>query len=226
MISLSELPLIPGRSGTFRIATNATWNTAGQANTDGSRNWDLSSQLANDADQVIAFQSPTGAWWASDFAAATYAAPLASTSTLLGVFSADASGVTLLGVVSPDSGSTQTELSYDPPATILTLPFGANATWSSTSVVSGTAQGVPGAYTENYNSTVDHVGTMTTPYGSFPVLRVATDLTQTAGLTTLNTKRSFAWIAECFGTVATVQSQNFGSGAEFSDDAEVSRLAP
>src|SRR5258706_11542152 len=32
MISLAELPLIAGRMATFRTATNATWNTAGQSN--------------------------------------------------------------------------------------------------------------------------------------------------------------------------------------------------
>ena len=45
-------------------------------------------------------------------------------------------------------------------------------------------------------------------------------------LSTLLTKRTFAWVAECFGSVATVQSQDFESASEFSSDAEVRRLAP
>src|SRR4051812_42529170 len=40
MISAAELPLIAGRMATFRIATNAAFDTAGAANTDGSRAWD------------------------------------------------------------------------------------------------------------------------------------------------------------------------------------------
>ena len=34
------------------------------------------------------------------------------------------------------------------------------------------------------------------------MLRVATDLTRTSGLATLLTKRTFSWVAECFGPVA------------------------
>jgi hypothetical protein len=225
-ISFPELPLIAGRMATFRIATNATWSTAGQSGSNGSRTWDLSGMLSGDGDHLIVLASPAGAWWAPDFTTATYAAPLSSSSTLLGVFNVSATGVTLLGVVSPAAGSTKTELTYDPPATVLALPFSAGSTWNATSTVSGLAQGFFTTYTESYQSRVDQVGSMKTPYGDFPVLRVATDLTRTSGLATLLTKRSFAWIAECFGSVATVQSQDFGSGAEFSDDAEVRRLAP
>jgi hypothetical protein len=224
-ISASEVPLRAGQMATFRIATDATWSTAGHANTDGSRTWDLSGQLSNDADTPLALGSPTGTWWAADFPTATYATVLASGSDLQGVFHVDSTGVTLLGVVSPTGGATQTELTYDPPAQILALPFTGGSTWMSSSTVSGTAEGVPGAYTEAYSSRADQVGTMTTPYGMFPVMRVATDLTRTSGFATLLQKRSFAWVAECFGTVATVAGQDNDTSSEFSDDAEVERLA-
>jgi hypothetical protein len=225
-ISSAELPLAAGRSATFRIATNATWDTSGHSNTDGSRTWDLSVQLSGDADRAIALASPSGAWWQPDFAAATYAAPLSASSDLLGVFAVSANAVTLLGVVSPDGGSTKTELTYDPPAQVLAVPITAGATWTSTSTVSGYAQGVPGAYTEQYQSRVDQVGTMTTPYGAFPVLRVETALTRTSGAVTLVTNHTFAWLAECFGPIATAQSKDFESSYEFTADAEVRRLAP
>jgi hypothetical protein len=226
VIARGEVPLAAGAMATFRIATNATWNTAGHTNNDGSRTWDLTGQLANDADTPVTLGSPAGAWWQADFSGAAYTAVLASGSDLQGVFAIDANGVTLLGVVSPAGGAAKTELTYDPPAKILAFPFMAGSTWMSTSTVSGYVQGVYGAYTEKYASSVDQVGTMTTPYGMFPVLRVATDLTRTSGLATLLTKRTFAWTAECFGTVATVSGQDNASGTEFSDDAEVRRLAP
>lgn len=226
VIDANEVPLNAGQMATFRIATDATWSTAGHANTDGSRTWDLSGQLANDADGTLALASPAGTWWAADFPNAQYATTLASGSDLMGVFAVDATGVTLLGVVSPTGGATKTELTYDPPAKILALPFMAGSTWMSSSTVSGYAQGVIVAYTEKYASRADQVGTMTTPYGDFPVLRVATDLTRTSGFTTLLSKRSFAWVSECFGTIATVAGQDFDSSSEFSDDAEVRRLAP
>lgn len=225
-ITLNELPLIAGRSATFRIATSATWDTAGVAQSGGSRKWDLTAQLANDADSSIALTSPVGTWWRDTYPTATYAAPLASGSDLLGVFKVDSTGVVLLAVVSPQGGTYKTDLEYDPPARILAVPFSNGSTWMTTSTVSGSANGAIVAYTEKYASRVDQVGTMKTPYGEFPVLRIATDLTRTSGFSTLLTKRTFAWVAECFGSVATVQSKDFESASEFSDDAEVRRLAP
>jgi hypothetical protein len=226
MITLAELPFMAGRMGTFRVTVDATWNTAGQSNTDGSRAWDLSGALAGDADRVMTLGTPTGQWWSPDYATATYATDLSIESDLRGVFHVTGAASELLAVVSPEGGTYKTELDYDPPAKILALPLTAGATWTSTSTVSGYAQGGVVAYTEKYESRVDQVGTMKTPYGDFPVVRVATDLTRTSGLATLLTKRTFSWVAECFGPVATAASQDFATGAEFTDNAEIRRLAP
>lgn len=225
-IERAELPLAAGRRATFRVATGASWSTAGQVSSDGSRRWDLAAMLSGDADQAIALDTPAGAWWQPAFPTASYSAPLTATSDLLGVFAVEASALRLLGVVSPAGGPTKTELHYDPAVEILAIPLTAGATWSSTSTVSGYAQGVLAAYTERYDSRVDQVGTMTTPYGTFPVLRVATDLARTSGVATLLTKRTFAWLAECFGPVANVQSRDFDTSAELAAEAEVRRLAP
>src|SRR5260221_8485979 len=100
-ITTAELPLVPGRSANFRIATNATWSTAGQANPDNSRQWSLDGALANDSDHVVALAAPGGAWWQGDFTTATYAVTLAAGSDLLGVFRVTNNRVEVLGVVSP-----------------------------------------------------------------------------------------------------------------------------
>ncbi len=226
IISLDELPFAAGRMGKFRIATGATWNTAGVAATNGQRRWDLTGALSNDQDRDLALGAPAGMWWAADYPTATYATPLSSSSDLRGVFQLGSANLNLLGVVSPDGGTYKTELAYDPPVQVLAIPMQAGSTWSSTSTVSGYAQGVYGVYTEAYESHVDQVGTMVTPYGEFPVLRVATALTRTSGFTTLATSRTYTWVAECFGPVATATSQNFESSNEFTDIAEVRRLAP
>jgi hypothetical protein len=229
-ITRADLPLIAGRSAKFRTATNVTVDTAGSAGSDGARTWDLSGQLSGDADDVVALLSPSGTWWQSDFPSATYAVTLSTSSTLLGVFAVSDTAVTLLGVVSPDSNG-GTNLSYSPAAQIMALPFsggsgGSGSTWSSTSTVSGTAAGVASLYTEQYTTQVDATGTMKTPYGSFPVLRVATDMTRTSGVATLATSRTFAWVAECFGAVATIVSQDFETQTDFTNAAEVQRLTP
>ncbi len=225
-VVVSELPLRAGKMANFRVATDATFNTAGTAAGGGMKRWDLSGALTNDADTQIVLASSAGAYWAADFPAATYAVPLSAGSDLLGVFNVDATAVTLLGVVSPTAGSFGTNISYDPPAIILKLPITPNAQWSSSSTVSGTLNGGFVNYTETYESVVDSVGTMKTPYGEFPVMRVATDMEQLQVVTPFGGKRSFAWVAECFGSVANVTSQDFESSSEFNDPAEVRRLAP
>jgi hypothetical protein len=227
-ISANEVPLAAGKMANYRIATSATWDTSGAAGSGGMRTWSLSGALANDSDQPVALAAPAAAWWASDsgFATATYWVTLQAGSDLIGVFHVDATGVTLLGVVSPTGSYPYTEITYDPPARILAVPFGASDTWTSSSTVSGYVSGVVANYTEKYVSNVDQTGTMTTPYGDFPVLRVGTVLTQLQTGVAYRTVRSYAWIAECFGSVATATSQDNESGTEFSDDAEVRRLIP
>jgi hypothetical protein len=226
MITQSELPLAAGRSANYLVTTSGTWNTAGSAAADNSRTWDLSGALSGDNQEPLTLSAPTGTWWGSDFPTATYATVLSTSEpSLLGVFHVDATGVTLLGVVSTSGGATSTELTYDPPAQILSLPFGAGSAWTSTSTVSGTAEGVVAAYSETYSSTVDLVGTMKTPYGTFPVLRVATDLSRD----NIADNRTFAWVAECFGSVAQAQSQAYPNQVptgEFDNPAELWRITP
>jgi hypothetical protein len=228
MISANEVPLAAGKMANYRIATSATWATAGAAGSGNTRTWSLSGALANDSDQPVALTAPAAAWWAADsgFATATYWVTLQAGSDLIGVFHVDATGVTLLGVVSPTGAYPYTEITYAPPARILAVPFGATDTWMSSSTVSGYVSGTVVNYTEKYVSNVDQTGTVTTPYGDFPVLRVGTVLTQAQLGTVYRTVRSYAWIAECFGSVATATSQDNESNTEFSDDAEVRRLIP
>jgi hypothetical protein len=227
MITQAELPLIAGRSAKFRVATSAAINTAGVVTTPGMRAWDYSGALSGDNDTTISLLSPTGTWWASEYPTATYAAPLSATADTLGIFEVTPTAVNLLAAVSPTNPAFQTtDLKYSPPAQILKLPLTASATWTSTSAISGTYQGVTSAYNETYASTADQIGTVTTPYGAFPTIRVATSLTRSILGTTTLTKKTFAFEVECFGTVATLVSKDNETAAEFTTAAEVRRLAP
>jgi hypothetical protein len=224
MITRAEVPMAAGLGATFRIAEDATVSTAGTQMPSGMRRWDLGAALAGDADVDVVLASPAGAWWEAEFPSATYATELSAASDLLGVFALDDTRLRLLGVVSPAAGPTRTEVHYDPPVDLLQIPLATSASWSTTSTVTGQVNGVPGAYTEDYDHAVDAVGTLVTPYGEFPVVRIAVDFTQTTGV--IVTRRSFAFVAECFGTVATIVSQDYESNSEFTDAAEVRRLAP
>jgi hypothetical protein len=225
VIARDEVPLRAGLRATFLIGLDATVDLAGAANPDGSRTWDLSGALAGDHTELVELQALTGAWFAPVFAGATYAARLSDTEELLGVFEVTPDALLLRGVVSPAGGLTRTELSYDPPVTVLAFPIALDGTWTTTSTVTGLALGVASFYTESYESQVDAGGTLRTPYGDFDVLRVRVRMVRTVGVVPTVT-RSFLFVAECFGTVAAATSQPNEPNVEFTDAAEVRRLTP
>lgn len=224
-ITREEVPLAAGLHATFRVATNATVDTAGAAQADGSRIWDLSVAFPGDHAVIVETQPLTGQWFESTFPGASYASRLSDTEDLLGVFEITDSALLLRGVVSPDQSVTQTELDYQPPATTLAFPLSMGQTFSSTSTIQGTALGIFSTYTEDYDSKVDAHGTLKTPFGDFNVLRVGVDLTRTIGFSTTTT-RTYLFVTECFGTVAAIVSKSNEASDEFTSAAEVRRLAP
>ncbi len=219
-----EMPFAAGLSAKFRVATDATFDTAGEAGPNG-KVWDLAGMLNADKTVLVETVAPSGTWWFNDFSTATYSTLLSSTADLLGVFQVKADGLFLLGIVSSEEGLTKTNLAYDPPVKILAFPMKEGDSWLTTSTVTGLASGVASFYQEAYDSKVDASGTVKTPFAEFSVLRINTELTRTvAGFPTVSRTHSFA--AECFGTVATVVSQSQESNAEFSSAAEIRRLSP
>ena len=224
-LTRDELVMAAGQRAKFRVATDVTIETAGTQGAGGTRTWTYTAALAGDADLTLTLQGPTGQWWAAKFPTASYATRLSADSTLLGVMRLDAGGLFLLGVVSPEAGLSRTELSYDPPVAIVPTPLAPSASWTVNSTVTGLASGVGSFYTERYANRVDAVGTLVAPFGSFPVRRIAVDLTRTIGAL-VTTRRSFAFVSECYGTVATIASQDYETGAEFTRAAELWRLTP
>jgi hypothetical protein len=224
-ITREEVPLQAGLKANFRVAQNASVDTLGVKNADGSRSWDLSGPLAGDHLQLVETQPLAGSWFASKFPGASYAARLSDSQSLLGVFEITSAALLLKGVVSPEDGLQKTELVYDPAVTVLAFPLEEGKTWQTTSTVSGFAQGVLASYTEKYDYAVDAHGELKTPFGSFQVLRTRVVLTRTIGLIT-TTLRTFLFSAECFGTVASIVSQDNEPNTEFSKASELRRLAP
>ncbi len=224
VLTRDEFPLEPGRTATYRVGLDVEVNTAGLAGPNQSRVWDFSAALSGDRDVDSELQAIDGTWWASSFVGATYSTKLSETEDLHGVFELTDDGLLLRGVVSPLGGATRTELVYDPPVVVLPFPMQASNSWSTTTTISGVAQGVPSVYTEEYNSVVDAHGELATPFGTFPVQRVRIDLTRTIGAL-ITTKRSFSFVSECFTSVATVTSNDYETDIEFERAAELRRLA-
>lgn len=187
--------------------------------------WDFAGALPGDATALVELTAPGTAWWADAFPGASYATRLSSSSDLLGVFEVTDTALLLRGVVSPEGGLMRTELRYDPPATVLAFPLREGDSFTSTSMVSGVTVGLATLVTERYTSTVDASGTLRTPFGETPALRVRTTLERTLGLVT-STTRQFAFVAECFGIAALAVSQPNEPAVEFTTAAELRRLAP
>jgi hypothetical protein len=225
-ITRDEVPMAVGLRATYLVADSVTWDTTGTIGDAGARTWDLTGSLTGDHSVIFEAESPTGAWWASSFAAATFSMPLVASSSDVGIFQVGDESLSLIGVASATSGAEDTEVKYATPIPTLQFPLSLNATWTTTSNVTGTYNGIPDTtYTENYVTAVDAAGQMKTPFGDFSVLRVGTVLTQTVGLVKTVTE-SFVWVAECVGPVAAATSQSNTTTAEFSSDAEVRRLSP
>lgn len=233
-----------GLRATYKLSGATTFSTAGTASGDGGFAWNFDQALTGDASRLVETKALTGEWYEAEYPDAGYVSELGQGTTLLGVFSADDAGLYLQGVVSPTDGASATEIHYEPWVTVLQFPLTAGATWTTDTQVSGTYNGlVIGAAAfgtglpfqrEVYTSTVDRAGDALTPYSPaipFPVLRVRTVLERSTRVYTLNpwfnvlTLRSYTWNTECFGTIATVTSEDNESSTEFTDAAEVRRLS-
>lgn len=225
IIERKEMLLRAGLHGTFMIAENAPVDTAGTTKPDGSRSWDLSGKLPGDHPALVSTQSVKGTWYEKDYPGASYASKLSDTQNLLGVFEATNTSLLLLGVVSPNDGTTRTQLKYSPPVTVLAFPLKQGKTWTTTSNVTGLAQGILADYTEKYVYKVDAHGTMSTPFADFPVLRTQVVLTRTVGIYP-TVVRTYLFTTECFGTIASIVSKDNEQSAEFTTAAEVQRLSP
>ncbi len=224
VVERSEMPLRPGLRATFAVGLDAEVDTTGQ-DTGGVRRWNFIGPYPNDHLILGQLVDPSGSWYAAEFPGASYVSRLSDRETLLGVFRITADGLDLLGVVSPEDGFGKTLLKYDPPAAVLRFPLEQGATWSSDSTVTGTAQGVYTIYRESYDSVVDAGGEVETPYGTFPALRVRVKMTRVVGAIP-TVIRSFAFVAECFGTVVKIDSENNETRQEFTRAAEIWRLSP
>lgn len=241
-IERSEVFFQAGLRATFKISGPATFDTAGTAATDGGRRWDFTPQLAGDTSRLVETKPLQGEWYESQYPDAGYVTELGQGSELLGVFAATSDALYLQGVVSPTSGSSETQVHYAPWVKVLQFPLEAGGSWATTTTVSGKYQGfiIGNAWTglglpfqqETYTSSVDRAGDALTPFSNFHSLRVRTVMERETRVYTANlwtkilTLRSFNWNTECFGTVATLTSTDNESSTEFTDAAEVRRLSP
>jgi hypothetical protein len=232
VITRAEVPVAAGLHATYTIAASDAGdvpvNLAGTTLAGGRRAWDFTAPIAGDATVVVETVPVVGTWYAPDFAGATYASRLSQRYDLIGVFETTPDAILLRGVVSPSATTSKTELTNTPPVPALKFPLQAGAKWNTDTSVTGSTYGT---YGEKYTSEVDAAGELKTPLGTFDVLRVKTVLVRTFPLNPLFpvTVRTFAFVTECYGTVATVTSKDNEAGdatGEFTNAVEIRRISP
>lgn len=224
-VDRKEMHFAAGLSAPFRVARDAKFQAAGEDLVGQGKVWDLVGPFEGDEDLAIATLPVQGAWFEADFVGATYAAQLDTGSPLLGVFEATGDRLLLRGVVSPENDLFKTSLTYDPPAVVLQFPLDLGTSFQSVSEVKGFKDGVYSIWYETWSSKVDSKGAVKTPFGNFPALRVQTTLTRKVGVMDFVT-RSLAWVAECYGTVASARSPLGASSVDFPVADELRRIAP
>jgi hypothetical protein len=225
-VTRDEVPLRAGLRANFRLAQSVTVSTAGTI-TGAGRVWDYSGAYTGDRDELVELLAPGANWWAAEFPTATHAARVSASSDNLGVFQITDTALLLLGVVSPTGGvGTQTLLRYSPAVTVLAFPLVEGNTFTTTSAVTGSVALVSVSYTEVYTSNVDASGTLITPFGELPALRVRTQMTRTSFGVTLTSQRQFSFVGECFGIAAVVVSNALEATVDFTAASEIRRLSP
>ncbi len=105
VITRDEVPMQAGLHANFEFAENVTVDSAGVMNANGSFTWDLtgpfqpSGTMPHDGDHtvLVTTNDPTGQWFSSAFAGATYTTKLSDTANLLGVFEGTQLGAAAAG---------------------------------------------------------------------------------------------------------------------------------
>ncbi|HWE27254.1 MAG TPA: hypothetical protein VHB97_04590 [Polyangia bacterium] len=221
-ITRSEESFMVGLGALF--AVNAPGTTVPVNNVAQNGVWDFSAPVSGEAKQFDQLVDPSGQWWAADFPTATYAERIDDGQQAYGIFRVGADKLEMLGVVSDQNTYNRTELTYATPIVVLQFPLSVGTMWTSESDVSGTASGVAFFAHESYVFSVGQRGTTKVPAASFDTLRIKMSYTQTYGAL-VTTRITYLHMAECYGAVARVRSQDNETAADFTQAAEYRRLA-
>ncbi|MGE0785952.1 MAG: hypothetical protein AB7S26_09710 [Sandaracinaceae bacterium] len=222
VITREEAPFGPNLMARYVTALDVGVDSAGST-VGGTRTWDYAGSLPGDRNLDLDTGEIAGRWFADRYPGADYVVRLSGESELLGVFRTTATSLELLGVVSPTDGVTRTQLTYAPAVKVLVFPLQAGARWTSDVRVTGFAEGLAVNYGEVYENEVDAAGEVITPYAPFDALRVRVTLTRDLTFSRV-TVRQLLFVTECFGTIATLVSEEGETQVEFDRAAEIRRL--
>ena len=218
-ITNSEYPQLLNTNVPFSLSSFASV----ELEDDGSHHWDFSS-ISGETIAVHA-DSMDAQWYAPDFPDSTYTAVLSYENEIMGVFTRTENGIFLDGMVSFENSFFATNLRLDPPVRILKFPLQEGELWSDETTVSGFLNGTWSYYDEIYTNEASLKGTVHTPRGEFPILRVDMHIERTIGFLTYQ-NRNVAFVSECYGTVVSVSSALDETERDFSTAAQLLVITP
>ena len=239
-ITAAEMPLGPGFTAMFRISEDVSpFNSAPDCTT-GNCFWDFVDVGGTTREEETGTVALTNQWYAQSAGLenATYVSRMAEVKlgfggvticdqVQFGVFQVTPEALLMLGLVSEyEEGGTK--LIYDPPLPMLKFPMTVGSAWKVDTVANGPLCNSMVDYhiNQTFDFSVDRIGSMATPYGTFEeVLRVNSLMERQLGVGVTATKvRTHTYVAECFTTIAAVVSQEGESNPDFGAAAEVRRL--
>ncbi|OQB08843.1 MAG: hypothetical protein BWY17_04835 [Deltaproteobacteria bacterium ADurb.Bin207] len=240
-ITAAEMPLGPGFNAMFRVSKGVSGFSSEPDCSSGTCLWDLLDLGGVTTDEPSATFALDQKWFAGikGFENATYTSRLTDFKLTFGglsvcdqvqygVFEVNPSGLFMLGIVS-EYAADGTALVYDKPVPLIVFPFHVGTSWTIDTVARGKLCNsiFDYAISQTYTSTVDKLGNVKTPYGTFEsVLRINTLMERHLGVGVTATKAvTHTYVTECFGTIAVAVSNEGVSSPEFSGASEVRRLA-
>jgi hypothetical protein len=190
---------------------------------EGVRTWRFDGERPTDRRIDSLVSDPSASWFGAEFPEASYAEPVQGyESQMLGVYRINDEAVSLLGLASPDDESTLVH--YDPPVDVARFPLELARSWEQTTTATGVVMHIAFNAEETYRVTVDAAGEVIVPAGTFPVVRVRTELDRVAGPMS-DQRVSYVWIAECWGRVALASSPAGVTDPDFDVAEQFWRLA-
>jgi hypothetical protein len=194
--------------------------------------WHFDQELEEEIAVYLEAESAGSHWFALDYPDATFVTRIAGTATMLGIYQRTLEHILLLGIASRDGdATTRTQITYDPPVEVIRFPLQVGDTHTTESSAHGQYEGVPFYFAQDvYSISIDAAGTVVTPVGEFPALRVYTERTLTIPLAfypfqITTHHKQYGFIAPCLGEIVHVTSHEGEADIEFTSAPTLERVA-
>lgn len=188
----------------------------------GRRTWHFEREQAGDRRIEELVLDPTEHWFGAYFPGATHASVVPGFEAAVGVYGTSDEGIALLGIASVADESTL--VTYDRPIHVARFPIQVGDGWTDEAHATGRVEHVAFNADESFTVEVDAAGVIRVPAGTFPVVRVRTEMDRHNSGPLDDHRISYAWIAECWGRVAYVGSESGERDPSFPEAAQYWRL--